>query len=577
MSAPPPVVNITNGNPRKGNPYLPIIAPLLGAYAYNKKPNPHEVWLAATYLTLRTKYWGGTIPTGTELVDGNTGGGGGSTRKCCKTKTCDCKGVAGSGARADGSGAKSPVTNITEKLLLELKEMSMNQPNAWQDWCEVVAYFYNNCAATLMYFTYRYKNGAYSDLYNSAIGLYNHPKGYTKGIQFSIIQEGILASDLVTYILTGTTHVGEVSGPAPYFAIYGNLTTRNIYWINTSGYAQPSLTPLEGITDNYFSINGTGIDFSTNRNIILNLINTTTGTSGLTATINFDSDNLEIVPTIVISALPESTFNIGIEFNPIIQNWSGTFTNFIEGQNTIHTLAFNSADISLADRFFVLYDDLAASYMFYYNLDGAGTFVPPFVPDNLIPVNIFTGNTEKQIAKLTQQEINITGIAAVTLPVTEVDLVVTYIPEGPRTDFDPGTAIMGINYTYNDELIASDGTVLTTGISDPEEYATNWNNLRVPYELTLGYRFPYLDPRIDWLGNLRTNIPCGACNSIGGRCWTGTEAGCTECLGCNQKPTGSTFRTSPFNMYNLSDYNTPGNIFLVNDAPPVLEYPIDLI
>lgn len=59
---------------------------------------------------------------------------------------------------------------------------------------------------------------------------------------------------------------------------------------------------------------------------------------------------------------------------------------------------------------------------------------------------------------------------------------------------------MGIFKTSSTDLKASDGTVLATGVVGGETYANAWNNLRVPYDATLGVTTPFIAPMFTFDG-----------------------------------------------------------------------------
>jgi len=254
-----------------------------------------------------------------------------------------------------------------------------------------------------------------------------------------------------------------------------------------------------------------------------------------------------------------------------------SFSLYQEGTVTepyVMFITFDLADISLADRFFIVYDELGQSYMLYYDLDGAGTFVPPIVTDFTLPIAIVTGDVQKEILAATLGVLDSTG--AFTLKITDLLLRITVKNNGVVTDYNEGTSLIGINYEFNDELIASDLSVLASGITDPIEYANAWNTLRVPYEATLGNTYPYLNPDIIDVGSPVSRngsaSPCGACfRAVGipvyGRDPSGSGTspdstnGPTGCKGCSSGASSSAFRATAYDMFTNTTFNTPGNIF----------------
>lgn len=440
-------MGVTTKYPTKNDIYMSIMDPLVQAYAFINGPNPHEVWLASTLIELRTAFWGTNFPEGDNSSYINDGGGGGgvSNATCCKKKICTCNKSASNGARAaGGSGALGPNTARVQNLEKQLRNMTMSQPNAWQDWCAAVGYFYDTIGPFLRYFDYQYKNGNYSDFYRSAVGVIDRPGGYSKGLEMSLFQKGV--------------------NPGP------------------------------------------------------------------------------------------------------------------GEQNEIFFINFKLADTSLADRFFILYDNAGLSYMLYYNLDGAGTFVPPagLIPDALLPIEISTGFSAKEIQAATVGVLDATTLFS--LKVTDFLLRVTYNNPEVIQDYNEGTSGIGINYEFNDTLLGSDGSTLEAGITNNEEYANAWNTLKVPFEATQGYTYPYLDPRIVGPGSpiQRAGGPCGACfRAVGVPVYGGDPGsgpsgdspnGPTGCRGCNSAASASIFRTTAYDMFTNPTYNTPGNIFIASEG-----------
>jgi len=361
---------------RKRNPYYPVVISLIDAYAYNKKPNPHEVFLAATYVNLRTTYWGGELPTGpAELVDGNTGGGGGSTKGCCKRGTCDCKGVGSAGARS--VNAANPVTQRIETLIQQLKTMPMTQPNAWQDWSEAVAYFYDNIGPFLTYFTYSYKNGDYADFYKEALGVYKHKNGNTKGLSFSNGETfvGVEGTKAVTTITVDTVLQPDDDGK--YIIIYETPTLAHVLTIKTVPEhfmfpGHPSLTPPPGVTYNYNFIELRPVDSAVDN------------TTQFIDAVNNLLSGLKAQPTVSPTVL---TIEAGVAGEMPLTDaanfisrplWDTLFTNGIDATGPLSrfTIDFTFAEpVDLKGRFFILHSVTGESTLFWYTLDGAGTVV----------------------------------------------------------------------------------------------------------------------------------------------------------------------------------------------------------
>jgi hypothetical protein len=450
----------------------------------------------------------------------------------------------------------------------------MSQPNAWQDWSEAVAAFYNNIGPFLTYFDYKYKDGRYADFYNSALGVITRPGGYTKGLSINLAQEGVNDSATTTITLH---KIGINEGqPNAYFIMWANNTDRYIVWWPSGGLAvPPAVPPMLGINDFYIQVNASFLNTAEQvQQLTIDAVNAIDLGTVFTAipgqTINPGPDELrEVIITLnaVVVNPPVSTFQL---FTINTAFWSGTFAQ--ESTSTIINFGFSLADLTLADRFFVLYDLAGNTYMFYYNLDGAGTFVPPFTPDALIPINIVTGDLIEDIQTATIIAVESQGIGSMNT-LKDFPLVSEFIYDqtGPVTDPNEGTVMIGINYEFNDELVASDLSVLATGITSNEEYANAWNTLRVPYEETLGYTYPYLDSRIVSIGSSvqRTGGPCGACyRAVGTPVYCADADGSSNpdiqpvcCRGCNSAASSAAFRATPYDMFTNPTYNTPGNIF----------------
>lgn len=554
-----------NHNTIKQNPFASIITPLVDAYRFNGEPNPHEVWLAATLIELRTKYWGTNMPLSTELVDPGVGGGGGSTKECCKKKLCSCKTVASAGARvAGGKGAKEPVTTLIQTLHEELRTLDMSQINAWQDWSEAVGYFYNNIGPFLSYFDRNFKGGAYADLYRSAIGVFDHPDSNSKGLSFFLYTKGNAAESITNITSGGLTPDIAPGTEGPYVTVYTDPTNRLIIWWspNLNGYVQPTVAAEPGVTDTYLPITGTNTDNATKAAQELE------GQLGVVPGISVTRDGVVVSITVdYIGTTPTGTYNL--TSNGFLAPWSFAF---IEGQGGVSDyerirIDFTSADISLADRFFILYDTAGLSHMFYYDLDAAGTFVSPVVTDTTTAIPILSANDAKDILAATQGVLGGTGLF--TLKVTDFLLTVTVTLKGVVNDFDEGTATIGVNYTYADKLIASDTTELATGITNAKEYAIAWNTLRVPHEASLGFQYGYLDPRIISEGSLlKENQPCGAClRAVGIPVWHIDDKGFQQsiCQTCGSGTSSSLFRYTTYQMFEIPRYNTPGTI--LNTGP----------
>jgi hypothetical protein len=252
--------------------------------------------------------------------------------------------------------------------------------------------------------------------------------------------------------------------------------------------------------------------------------------------------------------------------------WDPTF---VDGETLIddaaeYQLRFALADTSLADRFFILDDTADFTTLLYYDLDGAGTFVPPvgLLPDATIAIAITTGMSQGEILAATKTAID--TMATYTTVVDGLILTATSILDGAVTDIDEGTALIGVNFTYSSELIGSEGTVLDTGITTMSEYADAWNTIKVPFEATLGNNYPYVDPRIIGVGDpaYAANEPCPSACGVHGidpgcpvYCEDGELNCCKKCASCIGGTSSSTMRTSSFLTYNIPNYNTPGNLF----------------
>jgi len=566
----------------KDNIYRNVFESLVGAYntTQNVQPNPHEVFLAAYYLEMRTYYWGGNIPSASDSRDGDP--------DCCiKPPTKCCRSAVVNGARADGPGAAGPVTARTQALEKQLDDLVMNQPNAYNQWIQGLDYFYRNVSLSLMYFTYEYKEGRFRDFYNNTLGLFDHPDSYTTGIQFGNIQEGIAAPATKSVTRITTDSVGFTEGlllPGPYVEVWTSPTIRNIIWfsINTSYFA-PTVLPIGGVTDNYYQVPLNGGSPAADNAANMKGVIDGFAIPGLdpVAIEGGGGTIAAIYTTATGPGTPGGTSGF-VGFVGFDALWAMVYTDgspagVSQARVDCWQLWCAPSEV-LADRWAMIYDTLGASWLFYYDLDGAGTFSPPvgLIPDNTVAIPVTTGMSVEEVAVITASTIQDQGFITTSIMAgkdgLQTVIELTYTIEAPTTDFDTGNLSFGVNYVYYPDLKGSDGSTLATGITTPEEYAEAWNEFKVPFETTQGNAYPYLNPNLPWIGALQGAAGGGNCGTCFGgfgstipyfnaKCWTGSSSGCEECRSCLGASTNSVFRTNAYPSYPMTDYNTPGNIF----------------
>lgn len=227
---------------------------------------------------------------------------------------------------------------------------------------------------------------------------------------------------------------------------------------------------------------------------------------------------------------------------------------------------FTLADSSLHHRFFIIYDTAATSTMFYYDVGDVGGFVPPVVTTGVVKIILSAADDNAAILGATKAAID--GLATYTTTVTGLFLNAVSVAVGAVTDPDDGTAAFGVNYTYNDELRASDGTVLASGITDKEDYAEKWNALKIPFEEGLGNTYPYLDPRIIGIGDPAPEAagPCNGCLNRPGCSIYCHDRTLNCCKACPCVASSATFRTTAYPTFDVGTYNTPGNLFVAGEG-----------
>jgi hypothetical protein len=564
---------------RNNNPYVAIILPLVEAYGIGQRvqANPHETWLAAKLIKLRTRYWATNMPSG--ILDGDN-----TPEEFDLLTPTSSINAAVRGARNDGrTGADTPNTDLIQNFELKLRTLSMDQPNAWRDWNLAVDYF-NTHVAYVDYFARSYKNGAYRDFYEREAGVYRHPDNQLNGLNFSSINGGedATGTKATTTITSGGTGTAGPVQAAPYIGVYIKPLEAAVFWFNIDGtYTQPDTSGLidPGITT-YYEIN-----------LSSSLPPTDAGLSIKSA---IDALTLDVTTTITAPGVVDVTTNsVGSKPSSV-----GTFPTYVpgfpgwnfswvdgsvvdSGEIAKFDINFTYANEELADRFFVLSDLADSTTLLYYNLDGAGTFVPPvgLIPDATVAINITTGDSPAVILAATKSALD--GLGYLTTEVAGLSLQATYTGVGLPEYVDPGDAKIGVNYTYYSELKApSDGSVLASDVISDQDYAEKWNNFVIPYEQALGNTsIQYLNPTvlangsevgggINYKSGAGFSTDCGCCwpvtNCARGVKYFNSVVGNERCfcsIGGGVLLNDVKLSFWPSGTIPPAPYNTPGNIW----------------
>lgn len=156
----------------------------------------------------------------------------------------------------------------------------------------------------------------------------------------------------------------------------------------------------------------------------------------------------------------------------------------------IFTLDFNKAILdNLAGRYFVAYKDVNRKG-FWFEVDGNGTepVIAGVVSSHKIVIDTSLSNNLNVLALDTVLKAE---IVADSRQVGGGILQYTYGSVGEIGDVEPGTAGVGATAAIED-LVASDDTILETGIVTDEAFQDAYNGKLVPYEKSLGNTIPYV-------------------------------------------------------------------------------------